>query len=370
MKVRGHYTDWAGGQNTGACGYYRIHMPCRYNGWSYVGRPPLSKELVKDRYHEWLFDDADVLLTQYVAPKGPCYNFLSYCRERNKAFIIDLDDNYLNVHDLNPAKKGLEEGEMMQLLKWQLSEADGLLVTRDYLKTVYEPFVRCPIFVIPNYIEPIMYPPGHVVFSDRKRPRKPGQVRVGWAGGYSHEGDFQQFSEAMIAICRRHPHVTFVAAGYESFGLQHQLPHYQWEFVGGATPHHNYTRLLWDMDLDIAVAPLLEHEFNRSKSAIRVLENGMCGYAVIASKGFDLPYQEVIKHGQNGLLATSRDEWEEALDLLIHDEATRRIYSRRLREDVERDWSIQQHAGKWQEMVSDVAKGAFEPSAEELVRGM
>lgn len=371
VKVRGHYTDWKAKTNTGACGYYRVQVPCRANGWDYVGPPPLSVELRKERYYDWLFKDADVLLTQFVAPKGAVFNFLDFCQKNDRLFVLDLDDNYFDIHELNPAAEKLGEGsEGIQLLKWLLAECDGLIVTRPYLETVYRPHLKDrPIFVLPNCIEPQMYPPDLASCRPVSSRRKEGQIRIGWAGGFSHEPDFQQVSEAMIAVCRRHPNVTFVCAGYESFGLQFQVPHYQWEFLGGATPHYNYTRLLREMDADIVIAPLLEHGFNRSKSAIRVLENGMLAQAMIASKGFDLPYQQIIKHGQNGLLATSRDEWEEALELLIQSPDTRRAYGENLRKTVIEDWTIEKHASKWQDAMQTVAERSFEPTAEALVEG-
>jgi glycosyltransferase involved in cell wall biosynthesis len=74
--------------------------------------------------------------------------------------------------------------------------------------------------------------------------------------------------------------------------------------------------------IHIGLAPLLATPFNRGKSFIKFLDIAAMGGVGIYSNRY--PYTEVVRHGENGLLAgDSPDEWHTAMQqLLNHPEAT------------------------------------------------
>lgn len=360
MNVNALATDWVSNVNTGACSYYRIHMPARWCDWNVKEVPPLHVRIDNARYGDWSLrwrDESlcDLLVTQRVNAE-PHWNYFIYRCHRNEEkyipIVLTLDDNYFEIPKSNPSYEIYQDGQpARRFIERQISQADAVIVTRKHLQRVYQAHNR-NIYVIPNMIEPWMHPqPGDARQSKRRNDE---EIRIGWAGGYSHDEDFSQFAEAFSAVAKRHPRVVFCAMGFESFGLQLSIPLHQWHFCGHERPHYNYTKMLYDADLDIAVAPLFSHNFNRCKSNIRVLENGLCGYAMIASKAFDLPYQEVIVDGENGFLATTKDEWEDKLEQLIADAELRKTFGRRLYETVIRDWSIENHHAIWSEALEEI----------------
>ena len=84
-----------------------------------------------------------------------------------------------------------------------------------------------------------------------------------------------------------------------------------------------YYREVVALDLDIAVAPLKANTFNRCKSAVKMLELGMCGIPIIAS--YFGPYKEYYDDG--AVVDTARDagDWFDALETFIERKATRAI---------------------------------------------
>ena len=78
---------------------------------------------------------------------------------------------------------------------------------------------------------------------------------------------------------------------------------------------------------DINLAPL-EHEnpFCQAKSELKFFEAAICDVPTIASPTG--PFERAIDHGKSGFLATSHDDWKEALELLVSDNALRKRVAR------------------------------------------
>jgi glycosyltransferase involved in cell wall biosynthesis len=55
---------------------------------------------------------------------------------------------------------------------------------------------------------------------------------------------------------------------------------------------------------------------------------------------------EVIKHGENGFLASSDDEWIEYLSTLVQDEALRHRMSKRAAEEAKAKYSLEANASR------------------------
>ena len=71
---------------------------------------------------------------------------------------------------------------------------------------------------------------------------------------------------------------------------------------------------------DIALLPLLDNEFNRSKSDLKFIECGACGAAVLASS---VVYPKTVEDGVNGLIYHDKKEFAQKLQLLIENRVKR-----------------------------------------------
>ena len=122
-----------------------------------------------------------------------------------------------------------------------------------------------PIDVVPNALP--------VGLLKERNVRTIGKLRVGFAGGISHDGDIELLRPAMQAIG---DDVTWVF-----FGMKMDNPPVDIEHHEGA-PITQYLRQMQLLDVDLMLAPLQDNTFNLCKSNLRLVEAASVGAAVIA----------------------------------------------------------------------------------------
>ena len=108
------------------------------------------------------------------------------------------------------------------------------------------------------------------------------------------------------------------------------------------------------IDFDIALAPIADNLFNRSKTAIRALEMGALGIPVVASNR--LPYSDYVMDGKTGFLVNNEAEWIDALTTLIGDANLREQMGEAAREQA-RAWTIEEGWRLWEATYEYAAGG-------------
>ena len=73
-------------------------------------------------------------------------------------------------------------------------------------------------------------------------------------------------------------------------------------------------------ETDIALLPLVDNEFNRSKSDLKFIECGACGATALASS---VVYPQTVKDGENGLIFHDLKEFAQKLEFLIENREKR-----------------------------------------------
>lgn len=90
---------------------------------------------------------------------------------------------------------------------------------------------------------------------------------------------------------------------------------------------------------DIGIMPLLDGPFERGKCGYKLIQYMACGLPVIASPvGVNA---QIVDHGVNGFLASSLQEWEDALTTLLTDSGVRERMGRAGRHKVEQEYCLQ-----------------------------
>ena len=90
---------------------------------------------------------------------------------------------------------------------------------------------------------------------------------------------------------------------------------------------------------DIGLMPLPDSEWARGKCAFKAIQYMACGVATVASPvGITT---DLIRDKVNGLLASTSDEWFEALDLLVRDVSLRSAIAQEGRRTVETSYSLE-----------------------------
>ena len=105
-------------------------------------------------------------------------------------------------------------------------------------------------------------------------------------------------------------------------------------------------------DFDIGVMPLPDEPYERGKCGYKLIQYMACGKPVVASPvGMNI---EIVQHGENGFLATSIDEWVDALSRLIEDPQLRFRMGQAGRSMVESAYSLQMQAPRLEGMLRSV----------------
>ena len=103
----------------------------------------------------------------------------------------------------------------------------------------------------------------------------------------------------------------------------------------------HYHQKLSSLQLDMAIAPLADHDFNRAKSNLKLLEYGALGLPVICSKiepYLDSPARQ---------LDEQIESWVDAIRELAADKSAREEQGRRMKDWMSRNYYMEDQLGRW-----------------------
>ena len=174
------------------------------------------------------------------------------------------------------------------------------------------------------------------------------------SGTPTHNRDFAEAADALLRILETQPQVRFVAVGHidldERFdrfaGQLDRVPLQPWRSLPSILA-----------GVDINLAPLeRDNPFTDSKSCLKYIEAGLVGVPTIASPRRD--FVRAIRHGVNGLLADSPDEWHSALERLVANPGERASIGSRAAADVREHHTTAARARAFHSTVGRLARAA------------
>ena len=291
MKIFG----WAA--NHGGCGQYRIGLPMF--GLGRLGHDATAFSVLNVE----LPDDLDVLVGQQLAEpeRAELWLELAARPDRRFALVFETDDDLWNVHETNVAGRAFRERATQERVEQCAAVADAVTVTTEPLAEVMRRF-NPNVHVLPNCVD--------ASWLDIERPRR-DRLTLGWAGGSSHQVDFDSVRSELRTFLRRNPAVDthFIGTNYGRELGRPDTRHTAW--------NANLVDYLHCIDFDLGIAPLAYTRFNRSKSDIKFLELAALGIPLVASD-FG-PYAASVQHRQTGLLVRHPHEWAKYLRELAND---------------------------------------------------
>lgn len=248
-------------------------------------------------------------------------------------YVVDCDDHIWSVSQYHPyyekykveygadGRPKFSEGLFKQTVI--MGDADYVTTTNMFLKHRISEFTKKPhekIFIFPNCIDLSLYDINKV------KPReKDGKIYITYHGGGSHYPDVMKpaFIDALKIIMKKYPNVQFRTTGFFFPQLKTHFGN-RYEFKLARADVYGWINELWPEHMsesDIVVAPLENTQYSRAKSYIKYLEYS-AGKKAGVYENID-PYNEVVKDGENGFLAHSKEDWVEKLSILIEDEEKR-----------------------------------------------
>ena len=177
-------------------------------------------------------------------------------------------------------------------------------------------------------------------------------VVIGYISGTgSHNRDFQVIAEPLTWALETYPSVWLHVTGHLVLGPEFS----PFQTRIRRTPYVTWREVPYLIaQIDINLAPLEEdNPFCQSKSEIKFVEAALVGVPTIASR-VDA-YEFAIADGEDGLLATSSEEWKDALQTLLDNPERRREIGEAARRTAYERYMPEQHAPKLLETLQAIA---------------
>jgi len=340
-KVAGFITDWLrpdGSESYGAVGWYRVINPLVKLGYKWYGKTLLGGDMETSLKNSLsLGEKGNIWLFKIIDNEG-IHTYLDTTKHFTKSkLIVDIDDEPFEHNKDHPLYDKLIQ--KIPMIQHMIEIADHIIVSTENLKDSLKKFGK-PITVIPNAIDPEIW--------KVKKPKKrtDGKIRIGWAGSGSHLADMHIINEAFDEILEKYPQVEIHLAGFVDKDSER----------GGREFHHRptmgykeYPQYLADLDLDIAVAPLMDSPFNRAKSNIKWLEHSMLETPMVLS--FVEPYSQCVDNYKTGYLArNNKSQWVKYLSWLIENKEKRILMGKEAKKKVLESYTVEKQLPKYEKI--------------------
>lgn len=342
MKVQVHAAD------EGGCGFYRMIWPT-----AAVAAAGHDVELICDgAIHMNVGEKRGVKYVDNVPPvnadviviQRPLSRLLTdaipMIQENGTAVIVELDDDFQNIHPQNKAWKEVQP-KLAPDTNWThlrraIKMADGFTCTSQALADKYG--VPGKTTIIPNYL-PDAY--RHININ-AGFPRK--DWRLGWSGSLATHPTDLQAAEPLVraALSEKHGgelHILGTGIGVaEALRLETEQVHAdRW------VPLHEYPQAM--AYPHIGMVPLARHPFNEAKSWLKGLEYAGAGVPFIASPAAE--YWRLFREYGIGRVAKKPSDWAKHLRALTARDGVWEHEQGQQREWVLESMMIDQHADRW-----------------------
>lgn len=337
---------WAGDQ--GGCYYYRLQVPldhlAKTSGWDvahgtrFPGFPSIRPDHPElGKYVAEVAGAYDAVVAQRTSQPAASL-FWEHLAKTSALRVYEIDDDLFSI---DPASNRVghnfySKPEIRNNVARNITTADRVTVSTPKLAEIVSKFNK-NVFICPNAIPDFL--PG----LDRLIPTD-DRIVIGWGGSRTHKMDFAEVASPLKQLFRRRDDIVFhtIGASY----LDRQISPEQYKTYPWFASVEDY---YYNVDFDIAIAPLRPHLFNQSKSYIKALEYAALGIPVVAS---DVgPYRDFVQHGVTGFLVKREHEWSRYLRGLIEDPGMRGEMGDAARR-LAADYTITKLLPKWKEALS------------------
>lgn len=279
--------------------------------------------------------------------------YIKALKEKSDIFtVLDIDDWYEQVPKYSPHYSSAIN-TISKEIRHAVDKVDRLVVTNDLLANVYGN--KKDTHIIPNYMSEALW--SEVYRQGRNpQPRLDTRPLIGWSGGSGHVGDVELLVKIADALGDS---VRWVFLGLIPKNMNPSL-----FYAPPSANQKQYPSVLYNLDIDLAVAPLIDNNFNKAKSNLKLLEYGVCSYPTIAS---DVkPYRDAVNKQDCPitLLPWNVDEWVSCIKYKLANLYKLKEEGEKLKEWVWTNYKLEDHVDEYSQALSPDGVG-FKPSAVE-----
>lgn len=300
-------------------------------------------------------------------------NFFNEIRQKyGKPTFLETDDNYLDVPPWNEAQRSFSPTSSHRFYATEaMSFSDGMFVTTPHLKELYGKFNE-NIHVIENSLD--FKGDRKFVGWDQVSVRKHKGIRIGWIGGRSHFEDLMMVAPVLREILDKYPDVTLVLVNSavkpscEAKGIKYPFEGLKnVQYADRSVTINRYAQFAASFGFDIGIAPLVDCNFNRSKSNLRWLEYSALKLPCVAT---DIShFSQSVRNGVDGILVKGNNlqDWKNNLERLIEDQGLREEIGRSAYRRVKKDFNLKINAPKYVRLLKKLSDWTiFTPEYQEI----
>lgn len=258
---------------------------------------PLKVE--RAEYHRIMEGATHYVCSRFIGLTGTAeiYKFVESLRANGIKLIVDNDDDW-EIPTWNPAHDRYHKQGLTHAVADSLRFADEVWTTQKYLRDKIVKHLNTNTYIVPNGICAT-----DEQWTNHDLPTE--AMRYGYLGMSSHLEDLKSTG---LDLTGKESYITAFEGYKETVNAMHYFDKKDVDTYG------NLYR-----QIDVALIPLLKHNFNKCKSNLKMLEAGFAKKACIVSNV--PPYSADIKPGINCVAVGSKQDWNKAVDNLSHNQA-------------------------------------------------
>jgi glycosyltransferase involved in cell wall biosynthesis len=261
-------------------------------------------------------------------------------RRLAKKLVYDIEDNVMALfqgigqNHPNPVVRFLRGGEKYRYL---VREADHVVTSSPAANEHCRAINRgAACTYISSSLDAGRFEPAYRYSND-------GPVTIGWTGTFSTRRYLDLLRGVFQKLATRRRFRLRVIGNFD-----YELPGVDLEVIRWTAE-----REIDDLQgIDIGVYPLTVDEWVSGKSGLKAIQYMMMGLPCVATNVGTTPL--IIRHGENGLLATTEEEWLEALTRLLDDPDLRRRIGEAARRDAVAKYSTKAIAAEYRRVLESV----------------
>jgi len=319
--------------------YVRLIGPLRRSGINIVNGIENNKIIINR------VSETDMVIIQREFPKkvDSYNNIIKLAHKEGKPVVFDLDDLLFYLPENHPDRQiAVYYGPSLLPMFQALMEADLVSVSTPKLRDVLAQY-HDNVVVLPNYFDDNLWRLTPPVLKNSSN----GILTIGYMGTYSHKPDLEYITPVLLDLIKRYPQkIHFHFWGLQPPAELGSIPQVKWT-PWYSDSYKNFAEFFQTQSADIFIAPLVDNLFNRCKSPIKFFEYSALGAPGVFSR-LD-PYEDIVTHGHDGLLASSLDEWTDCLIQLVENDELRFQLATNAQATIRENWLLSQNAFRREE---------------------
>ncbi len=264
-----------------------------------------------------------------VLMDGELFPFLPFFIERMflpKRYIIDQDDAIFHTYDKHKSFliRLLLGGKIGKI--WKNSQ--HIIVGNAYVKKITLSLGAKQVTALPTVVDANKYKPSNTTTNALKE-----EIIIGWVGSPATASLLSLIHPALKNVAQKANIVLYI------IGAEYNLDGVKTVCIDWKNGWSEEEEIKLTNSIDIGIMPLLDVPYQLGKCGFKLIKYMACAKPMIASAvGMNI---EIIDHDQNGYLASTQEDWEKYLLLLVENAEKRKLFGQAGREKMLATYSLQ-----------------------------